>query len=125
MSGLTILLLVALRVAIGWHFFNEGRDHYFDKKWSSQGFLKLAVGPFAGQAKATLPQYHHWDKLLGSAFKKETDKNGVAVDQYDIANRWYNDTAAPGTEAPRKKAGERLKNLKEETKKEQQELPTN
>jgi uncharacterized membrane protein YphA (DoxX/SURF4 family) len=83
--------LVALRVAIGWHFFNEGRDHYFDKKWSSQGFLKIATGPFAERAKATLPQHHHWDKLIGTAFKKEVDKDGNEIDQYDIANEWHND----------------------------------
>ncbi len=82
MSGLTILLLVALRVAIGWHFFNEGRDHYFDKKWSSQGFLKIATGPFAERAKATLPQHHHWDKLVGDAFTEE---------EFKTAYDWHND----------------------------------
>ncbi|MGC4005607.1 MAG: hypothetical protein QM811_21815 [Pirellulales bacterium] len=46
-SGLGIVFLVALRVAMGWHFFNEGRDHYFDNKWSSAPFLKVAVGPLA------------------------------------------------------------------------------
>ncbi len=120
MSGLTILLLVLLRVAIGWHFFNEGRDHYFDKKWSSQGFLKIAVGPFAGQAKSTLPQHHHWDKLLGTAFKKETDKSGEVVDQYEVANRWHNDL--PVSDPPRKEAADRLKKLKEENKKAQEEF---
>ncbi len=108
MSGLTILLLVVLRVAIGWHFFNEGRDHYFDKKWSSQGFLKIATGPFAAQAKATLPQHHHWDTHIGTAFSDE---------QYKIANQWYNDLPIAGTsEIPRKAAAERLKKIVEEQK---------
>jgi len=108
MSGLTILLLVVLRVAIGWHFFNEGRDHYFDKKWSSQGFLKIATGPFAAQAKATLPQHHHWDTHIGTAFSDE---------QYKTANQWYNDLPAAGTsEIPRKAAAERLKKIVEEQK---------
>lgn len=107
MSGLTILLLVALRVAIGWHFFNEGRDHYFDKKWSSQGFLKIAVGPFADQAKATLPQYHHWDKLLGRAFTEE---------EYQKANDWHNLPKPGSDDSPRKQATEKLKALVKEKK---------
>lgn len=108
MSGLTILLLVALRVAIGWHFFNEGRDHYFDKKWSSEGFLKVATGPFAERAKATLPQHHHWDKLLGLGF---TD------DQYKTAHQWYNDQpASSSAQTPRQQAAERLKTLIAEQK---------
>lgn len=116
MSGLTILLLVALRVAIGWHFFNEGRDHYFDKKWSSQGFLKVAVGPFADQAKATLPQHHHWDKLLGDAFNE---------DEYKAANAWYNDLPAPGSDnpPPRKQAADQLKKIVDEKKNKAPEEP--
>ncbi len=84
MSALTIVLLVALRVAIGWHFFNEGRDHYFDKKWSSQGFLKVAVGPLAEEAKSALPQHHDWDKTLGTPFTEA---------EFEQANKWYNDPA--------------------------------
>jgi uncharacterized membrane protein YphA (DoxX/SURF4 family) len=154
MSGLTILLLVALRVAIGWHFFNEGRDHYLHhekgpeaKRWSSEGFLKIATGPFAEQAKGTLPQYHHWDQYIGSAFDDEKFKTA-----YD----WYNDVKSsdsskkpqqpkpeePGPNAssdqtvkkpdaalnseldktPRQIALENLKKLKEENKAAQQEF---
>ena len=98
MSGLTILLLVLLRVAIGWHFFNEGRDHYFHyergpvaERWSSEKFMKVAVGPFADQAKSMLPQHHHWDKLLGTPFKVVKAADGKEVDEYDVANEWYND----------------------------------
>ena len=106
MSGLTILLLVALRVAIGWHFFNEGRDHYFDKKWSSQGFLKVATGPFADRAKATLPQHHHWDKFIG-AFTDE---------EYQKANDWYN-LPKPGSDvSPQKTAAEQFKKKIDEQK---------
>jgi uncharacterized membrane protein YphA (DoxX/SURF4 family) len=108
MSGLTILLMVALRVAIGWHFFNEGRDHYFDKKWSSQGFLKIATGPFAAQAKATLPQHHHWDTHIGRAFTDE---------EYAAANAWYNDKLDPGSSKTlRKAADDRVKELVAEKK---------
>jgi uncharacterized membrane protein YphA (DoxX/SURF4 family) len=114
MSGLTILLLVALRVAIGWHFFNEGRDHYFDKKWSSQGFMKVAVGPFAEQAKSTLPTHHHWDKFLGTAFSE---------DEYKAANTWYNDLPGPDNVAPRKAAADNVKKLVEDQKKSTPEVP--
>ncbi len=61
---LTVLLMVALRVAIGWHFFQEGLAHKNDPKWSSEGFLRQAKGPLAEQYKQRLPGFHQWDALL-------------------------------------------------------------
>jgi hypothetical protein len=38
----TVLFLVALRIALGWHFFDQGMHHYRDPDWSSEGFLRQA-----------------------------------------------------------------------------------
>ena len=53
-----ILLLVALRVATGWYFFESGRSKNLDRDFSSAGFLSQAKGPFAGLFKAPLPDHH-------------------------------------------------------------------
>jgi uncharacterized membrane protein YphA (DoxX/SURF4 family) len=42
-----LVALVALRIGIGFHFFNEGADKLQDPKWSSAGFLGNAKGRFA------------------------------------------------------------------------------
>jgi uncharacterized membrane protein YphA (DoxX/SURF4 family) len=63
-SMLTVLLMVALRIAIGWHFFSEGLSHKNDPKWSSEGFLRQAKGPLAPYYKERLPGFHRWDELM-------------------------------------------------------------
>ena len=59
-----IVLMVALRVLIGWHFFQEGLSHKKDPQWSSEGFLRQAKGPFANLYKDQLPSFHKWEVLL-------------------------------------------------------------
>ena len=60
----TMIALVALRLAIGWHFFSEGMKHYTDQAWSSEGFLRSAKGPLAAKYQAVLPDFHGWDELV-------------------------------------------------------------
>jgi uncharacterized membrane protein YphA (DoxX/SURF4 family) len=68
----TIVLLVVLRINIGWHFFKEGVNHHADRNWSSEGFLRLAKGPLAPTFQAYLPDVHRWNELLhSSSFKPE------------------------------------------------------
>ncbi len=57
-STTIILLLVALRVATGWYFFESGRSKNLDRDFSSAGFLSQAKGPLAGLFKAPLPDHH-------------------------------------------------------------------
>jgi uncharacterized membrane protein YphA (DoxX/SURF4 family) len=61
---LTVVLLVALRVVIGWHFFQEGLSHQRDPHWSSEGFLRQAKGPLSKYFKTWTPEFHQWDRLL-------------------------------------------------------------
>ena len=69
-SCLTVGLLIALRVAVGWHFFQEGLSHKNDPKWSSEGFLRQAKGPLAPLYKGRLPDFHGWDRNLVVPFEK-------------------------------------------------------
>ncbi|MCI0377213.1 MAG: DoxX family protein [Gemmataceae bacterium] len=47
-SAPTRFLLVALRLAIGWHCFVEGMDKLHTPGWTGEGYLREAYGPLAG-----------------------------------------------------------------------------
>ncbi len=59
-----IVTLVALRLAIGWHFYKEGVSHHTDPHWSSEGFLKQARGPLGPLYHSLVPDFHGWDRLM-------------------------------------------------------------
>jgi len=63
-STATVILLVVLRLNIGWHFFYEGVKHYTDPTWTSEGTLRSATGPLAPLYKSYLPDYHGMDEWL-------------------------------------------------------------
>lgn len=52
-----IIVLVLLRVAIGWHFFQEGATKVRDGNFSSTPFLAAAKGPFEKQFHSMIPDY--------------------------------------------------------------------
>jgi len=60
----TMLALVLLRVAIGWHFYSEGVSHATQRGWSSEAFLRAAKGPLADRFQAVLPDFHRWERAL-------------------------------------------------------------
>jgi uncharacterized membrane protein YphA (DoxX/SURF4 family) len=60
----TIVMLVILRLNIGWHFYSEGTKHLTDASWSSEGFLRQAKGPLAPQFQAVLPDYHDFEQSV-------------------------------------------------------------
>jgi uncharacterized membrane protein YphA (DoxX/SURF4 family) len=77
-SALACLLLVALRMAIGWHFVTEGvhklHSHYEGKTswndpWTGEGFFKEGIGPAAPYARG----YLHLDDRDALARLKATD----------------------------------------------------
>src|SRR5581483_764562 len=43
----TRFFLVALRLAIGWHFLFEGLDKFHNPSWSSEAYVREAIGPAA------------------------------------------------------------------------------
>jgi len=46
-GALSRFFLVALRLAIGWHFFIEATEKLHDPSWSSEGYLRESTGPLA------------------------------------------------------------------------------
>ena len=56
----TVLAMVALRVTIGWHFFQQGLAHKNNPKWAGEvdGFVHQAKGPLADTFKHHLAIFH-------------------------------------------------------------------
>jgi uncharacterized membrane protein YphA (DoxX/SURF4 family) len=82
-------MLVALRVAIGWHFYMEGLSHHNDPAWSSEGFLRQAKGPLAADFHSMLPSFHDWNRLvvapqpeLDRAAKESEDEAPAKVEKF-------------------------------------------
>jgi uncharacterized membrane protein YphA (DoxX/SURF4 family) len=66
-------LLVALRVATGWHFFSQGMDHYRDPNWSSEGFLRQAKGPWADFYHSKVPDFHGFRELVSQPWRDSSE----------------------------------------------------
>ena len=71
LSGWAVLILVTLRLAIGWHFFQEGFGKFSQDGFTAAGFFRQARGPFADNFRAMLPDLepHVW---LNQKFAKLT-----------------------------------------------------
>jgi uncharacterized membrane protein YphA (DoxX/SURF4 family) len=68
-----VVLIVLLRIAIGWHFFYEGL-HKFDpaEGFSAKGFLGIAKGPMAGLYYEMLPDLDGVQRLeIGTVSVKD------------------------------------------------------
>lgn len=85
-------MLIALRVAIGWHFFQEGLAHKNEAHWSSEGFLRQAKGPLAGFYHGLAPGVHSRDAVLMTPLESEStgeaDK-AVAPEASRVYGAWY------------------------------------
>lgn len=74
----TVVMLVLLRVNIGWHFFSEGVKHYADPQWTSEPVLRAARGPLAPMYHAYLSDFHGFERLLHG--------DGAAGDSHPLEN---------------------------------------
>lgn len=68
-----MVLLVLLRLNIGWHFYSEGVSHYTDKKWTSAVVLRNATGPLAPTFRSYLPEYADLQTLAAAKDTKDVD----------------------------------------------------
>lgn len=60
-----MLMLVVLRLSIGWHFFKEGVEKYRNPEFSSAAFLSQAKGPLAeNYHELAGGGLHDWDRLM-------------------------------------------------------------
>ncbi len=82
---LAVAALAFLRIVLGLHFFLEGLSHLRDPEWSSAGFRKAAVGPWADWYRGSLPQMGDWSGTLAAV-------DGRSVD--DAAKAWQESVVA-------------------------------
>ncbi len=89
----TVVMLVVLRLNIGWHFFHEGVNHYTDPLWTSEATLRGAKGPLAPFYQSYLPDYHGMEYWLHT---EQREDNGKVVKEWidDIQKNW-NDERRP------------------------------
>jgi len=85
-SRLAVAALAFLRIVVGLHFFLEGLSHLRDPDWSSAGFRKVAVGPFAEWYRAALPQTGDWRATLGAVDGRTTDEAAKAWRETVVAS---------------------------------------
>lgn len=89
-STATVIMLVLLRLNIGWHFFSEGMKHYADPHWTSEATLRSATGPLAPMYHAYLPDFHGFEILLhGPAGDNESE--AVSRWNNEIQTDWSNE----------------------------------
>jgi hypothetical protein len=87
-----VVLVVLLRVAIGWHYFYEG-VHKFDPaaEFSAEGFLGVAKGMTAELYYWMLPDYYGLQRLELAKVKDESGKEFETFIVYENAWKEYFD----------------------------------
>jgi uncharacterized membrane protein YphA (DoxX/SURF4 family) len=84
---LTVAALAFLRIVVGMHFFLEGLSHLRDPDWSSAGFRKAAVGPWADFYRRGLPETGDWSGTLGAA-GDSTAAEAAAAWKQSVVDSW-------------------------------------
>ncbi|MEM1224095.1 MAG: DoxX family protein [Planctomycetota bacterium] len=72
---IAVVMLVILRLTIGWHFFSEGTEKYQAGDWTAKPFFANAKGPLAGQFRSMV-----WDH--DGALRLDRDRMLVAMASY-------------------------------------------
>jgi uncharacterized membrane protein YphA (DoxX/SURF4 family) len=101
----SVVLIVILRVAIGWHFFYEGL-HKFDpaEGFSAKGFLGIAKGPLSEVYYSFLPDLEGIERLEIGTVKDDAGKDVKTFTVYEKA--WNNFYAAYQKKYPNVKKDE-------------------
>ncbi|MDG2206471.1 MAG: DoxX family protein [Pirellulales bacterium] len=82
-----VILIVALRVAIGWYFFESAQSKNLDRSFSSAGFLSQAKGPLATLYQAPLPDWHGFDRLVSVPRFESPNPHTPGTDEWDAVFR--------------------------------------
>ncbi|MEK6247606.1 MAG: hypothetical protein N2C12_05455, partial [Planctomycetales bacterium] len=87
-------MLVALRISIGWYFFESSRQKNLDRQSSSVGFLSQATGPLANLYKSSLPDFHEfrtWMSISQQATPNPHDRDQEPEQWQSFNQRSYSD----------------------------------
>ncbi len=70
LGAISVMMLVVLRIAVGWHFFYEGCWKYTHASYSAEAFLQQAKGPLAGQFQISIPDQYGAQRLDAELMKE-------------------------------------------------------
>jgi uncharacterized membrane protein YphA (DoxX/SURF4 family) len=73
-SGLAVVILVLLRIAIGWHFLHEGLWKHAEADFSAEPYLRQARGPLANLYRRLVPDYFGEERLSAAATRERWTK---------------------------------------------------
>jgi uncharacterized membrane protein YphA (DoxX/SURF4 family) len=91
----TVVTLVLLRIAIGWHYLYEGIWKLTNPDFSSEPFLLQAKGPFAGLFYAMVPDVDGRTRLrVDPDAEKHGGRPAISGEAYLLAWKAYKDRAA-------------------------------
>ncbi len=79
LGTLAVITLVALRLAVGWHFFQEGVTKVHDPQWTAAHFFTGSVGPLKPLFESMV-----WDvdgRARLNYAKSDTDRPTIDLDQ--------------------------------------------
>ena len=68
-----VVMLVLLRVSIGWHFMYEGVWKLQNPSYSAEGFFRQAHGPLADRFHALIPDYDGTERLNAQKMSERWD----------------------------------------------------
>lgn len=78
-GAFSLMLLVVLRIAVGWHFFYEGYWKYTHENYSAEPFLNQAKGPFAWEFQGALPDPFGLKRLDVATMREAWEGHAAAV----------------------------------------------
>lgn len=82
LSYFGILAIVLLRFGIGYHFYMEGASKVRDGNFKSEGFLKAAEGPLAGQFHNLIWDYDGKIRLDQKGLKKRFEEAAAGAKEH-------------------------------------------
>ena len=93
-----VLALVLLRLIVGWHFYREGTKKLSYNpvtgdvrvSFTSEGFLRGAVGPASEVIREKLPEFYNWERLLAVP----RDATSTTVEEIEKRAQWEKEYAA-------------------------------
>jgi len=104
------LAVLALRLAVGWHFFREGADKLVAGDFRSAGFMKAAKGPFAPLFRSFM-----WDADGRARLDKEGTLQGWKQYREQIARHYgFDDKQAKAAQQRYEHRSKQLKRVFEE-----------
>jgi uncharacterized membrane protein YphA (DoxX/SURF4 family) len=83
------LAIVALRLAIGWHFYKEGTKKFKDPEFSSAFLFQAAVGPWSNHYRQQIPDRWGERRLNPAAVVGDADQPGDWDRYVEQAGRHY------------------------------------